>query len=343
MWDHDRLAAQIKARAKTLGFDLCGITPAAALREAAGYRSWLARHMQGTMGYMERNQESRLDIRNWHPKARSVILLATSYRKEVPAGDPAKEGRIARYALTADYQRTIGMRLKAFAAWVRTAAPGSETRPFVDTAPVLERLYARYAGLGWVGKNTMVISPKIGSFFFLSGISTDLELAYDDPVPDHCGTCNRCLESCPTGAFPEPRVLDASRCIAYLTIEHRGAIAQPLRRRTGNWVFGCDLCQDVCPWNRFSRESGGEKLIEGLISLEEAARMDEEEFRRRMKATPVSRATRQGFVRNALLAMGNSGNPGFTAILGEFSAHADPVLKEQARWSLNRLREAVPA
>ncbi|MBI5242791.1 MAG: DUF1730 domain-containing protein, partial [Elusimicrobia bacterium] len=169
-----RLSSEVKARAGALGFDLCNVAPAAAFSEAGNYLTWLSRNMHGTMDYMERNRDSRLDIRNWHPGARSVVLLATNYFKKAPAADPASQGRIASYALTKDYHKTIRKRLKTLAAWMR-AEHGCEARPFVDTSPLLERLYARYAGIGWVGKNTMVISPKLGSRFFLSGLTTDLE------------------------------------------------------------------------------------------------------------------------------------------------------------------------
>ena len=329
-------ADAVKARAAALGFDLCRVAPASAFSEAGHYLTWLSEGRHGTMDYMERNQDSRLDIRRWHPEARSVILLATSYFKRVPPADGGREGRIACYALTRDYHKTIGKRMKALARWLKEEA-GAQARPFLDTSPVLERLYARYAGLGWVGKNTMLISPKIGSYFFLSGLTVDAALAADEPMPDHCGTCTRCLDACPTDAFPQPRVLDASRCIAYLTIEHRGPLPQPLREGTGSWLFGCDICQDVCPWNRFAKESPEPSLIDGLMPLEEAARMSEEEFQTRMKPTPVSRAKWLGFVRNALLAIGNSGNPRFLPLLEEFAAHPDPVLSEQARWSRSRL------
>jgi len=327
---------RLRERAAALGFDLCRVAPAAAFSEAGHYLSWLSHEMHGTMGYMAKNQESRLDIRQWHPAAKSVVMLATSYFKKVAAADPREQGRIASYALTHDYHKTIGKGLDALALWVRER--GGEAKPFVDTSPILERLYARYAGLGWVGKNTMVIAPRMGSYFFLSGMSTDLELEADEPVPDHCGTCNKCIEACPTDAFPQPRVLDASRCIAYLTIEHRGPVPPALRGGTGAWLFGCDICQDVCPWNRFAKESPAQKVIEGLMPLEAAARLTEAEFKARMKPTPVSRAKWQGFVRNALLAMGNSRNPRFLDVLKDFENHADPVLAEQARWSIASLQ-----
>lgn len=297
--------------------------------------------MHGTMGYMSRDPSMRDSITRWFPPARSVVLLAFSYsgRPEPASKAEPGSGRFARYALSDDYHDSLKAKVRELLDWLKAERPGTQGKAFVDTSPVLERLYARYAGLGWVGKNTMLLSPKLGSFFFLTGLAVDADLEPDEPMPEHCGECDRCLTACPTDAFPAPRVLDASRCIAYLTIEHRGSIPEELREGTGDWVFGCDVCQDVCPFNRFARSNPvfTPRLPERAL-LEDLAALDLAAFDARYGPTPVERARLGGLKRNALLAMGNSGESRFIPILERFLRDADPVVAEQARWSLERLR-----
>ncbi len=342
--DAKTLSDSIRAKARSLGADLVGIAPAL-LPEASGgpqaYREWIENGMHATMAYMARDPQGRDSITRWFPAAKSVVLLGFSYAGQPPLSgpdEPSGTGRVARYAVSKDYHDTLKHKLKELLAWIREQSAPISGKFFVDSSPVLERLYARYAGLGWVGKNTLLIHPKLGSFFFLTGLALDRELEADEPLPDHCGKCNRCVESCPTDAFPQARVLDASRCIAYLTIEHRGPIPEGLREGTGDWIFGCDICQDVCPWNRFSRPNPlFSPQIPQRLELESVAALSDTQFDERFAQTPVERAGRRGLVRNALLAMGNSGDPAHRPQLEKFAEDHDPMLAEQARWSLARL------
>ncbi|MBI3547697.1 MAG: tRNA epoxyqueuosine(34) reductase QueG [Elusimicrobia bacterium] len=327
-----------------MGADAVGIAPAA-LPEgepggAAAYRDWVAAGMHATMGYMARRPERRDGAASWFPPAKSVVVLAFSYD---PGPDGASDGgRISRYARSDDYHEVLRSRLDALLAAIRAAAPDVQGKAFVDTSAVLERLYGRYAGLGWIGKNTMLLSNRIGSYFFLAGLAIDKELPYDEPLPDHCGTCTRCLDACPTDAFPAPRVLDASRCIAYLTIEHRGPVPKALRPGVGDWAFGCDVCQDVCPWNRFSvRTSMFPPKIGARVPLERLASMSEAEFDASFETTPIERTGLQGLRRNALLAMGNSGEARWKGALEAAALDPDPTVAEQARWSLGRIGETA--
>jgi len=284
---------------------------------------------------MGREPGKRLDIRAWYPEARSVLVCAFAYPE--PSGEARPgAGRVSNYAALPDYHEELRARMDGLADWVR--ARGGDARAFVDTSPVLERLYARLAGIAWLAKNTMAIAPRLGSYHFLAGLATTLELEPDEPETDHCGSCRRCLDACPTDAFPEPRVLDASRCVSYLTIENRGQIPEGLRAGVGDWVYGCDICQEVCPWNRFSKS--GEVfpvLKESWLDLEELASLDEAAFKKRFADSPMLRAKRRGLVRNALLAMGNSGDARHRATLERYASDPDPILAEQARWSLSRL------
>lgn len=294
--------------------------------------------MHGTMSYMARNAEFRRDIRAWRPSAKSVLVCAYSYGGFRPDPKPG-DGRLARYAVREDYHPILKAKMAELLDWARTVHPGADGLPFCDTSPLLERSYARNAGIGWQGKNAMMISPDLGSYYLLAGLALDVELPTDEPEADHCGSCRRCLDACPTDAFPRERVLDASRCIAYFTIENKGPVPEEFRADTGNWAFGCDVCQEVCPWNRFERP--GRALpppTEALqIPLDELALLDDESFRRRFRTLPLSRTKRRGLLRNALLAMGNSGQQRFIPILERCAADGDEMIAEQARWSLARL------
>ncbi|MFH1726269.1 MAG: tRNA epoxyqueuosine(34) reductase QueG [Elusimicrobiota bacterium] len=342
------------------------------------YLAWIAKGLHGEMGYMARSPEDRSDITRWFPPARSVVVAAFSYPglnalpKEPGHGCPPGSnqypgldafpdrpgaGRIARYALPPDYHDELKGRMKRLLEWYVENAPPPRERStgqgpssrakatprgkvFSDTSPVLERLYARCAGVGWVGKNTMIVSRRVGSFFLLAGLAVDRELAYDQPVGDRCGSCDRCLKACPTGALRGPRVLDASRCVSYLTIEkRRGSIPEKLRAGHGAWIFGCDVCQEVCPWNRFSpRTPALAARLPATADLEALAGLTAEEFRERFRGTPLHRTGHPALLRNALLGMGNSGDPRHRPTLERFSGHEDPVLAEQARWSLKKTR-----
>lgn len=294
--------------------------------------------MHGAMGYMARAPEDRPFITKWFPAARAVVVCAFSYHDgtKPPPADPAR-GRLARYALPPDYHPELKARMKALLAWYKDRVPGGRGKVFVDTSPVLERLYARYAGVGWVGKNAMLLSRDIGSFFLIAGMAVDAELDLGEPVPEHCGTCTRCLDACPTDAFPAPRVLDASRCVAYFTVEQsRGPVPEPFRAGHGPWLFGCDVCQDVCPWNKFAvRARVFSPRLPPALDLGELAALSPEAFEERYRGTPLHRTGWTALVRNALLVMGNSRDPRHRPALERYAAHPDPVLAEQAAWSLS--------
>jgi epoxyqueuosine reductase len=319
------------------GADLAAIAPAAAAPEADAYDAWVAAGMHGSMGYLARNAESRRDIRAWFPAARSVLVCAYSYGGDRSAPGPGT-GRLARYAVREDYHPRLKAKMAALLEWVKTALPDAAGLPFCDTSPLLERSYARRAGLGWQGKNAMMIAPRLGSYFLLAGLALSLDLPADSAEADHCGTCTRCLEACPTDAFPKPGVLDASRCVAYFTIENKGPVPEEFRPGVGDWVFGCDDCQTVCPWNRFERPGRAlpppREPLE--LPLEELAGLDDAAFRARFRDLPVSRAKRRGLLRNVLLAMGNSGDPRHVPTLERLARDPDETVAEQARWSLAR-------
>jgi epoxyqueuosine reductase len=246
-------ADAIKARARDLGFDACGIAPAADLPELRFFTEWLDRGYAGTMSYLARSASRRADVRRVLPSARTVIMTATNYNTDRPysteCGDP-RRGHIARYAWGDDYHDVILRRLETLAAWMREASGEEfEARVYVDTGPVQERVYAQHAGIGWIGKNTCVINPELGSWTFLGEIICSLALDVDAPALDQCGTCTLCLEACPTHALVAPGVLDSTRCVSYLTIELRDQIPGPLQPGVGTHVYGCDICQEVCPWN----------------------------------------------------------------------------------------------
>jgi epoxyqueuosine reductase len=252
-------AAAVKAKAAELGFDACGIAPAGDLPELRFFPEWIARGYAGTMAYLERSADRRADVRRVVPTARSVVVTATVYNTDRPysteCADPSR-GLIAPYAWGDDYHVVIGRRLEELVKWMRQSSPDVfDARAYVDTGPVQERVYARHAGIGWLGKNTCVINPKLGSWIFLGEIICSLSLEADTPGLDQCGACTLCIEACPTGAITAPGALDSSRCISYLTIEHRGDIADELGPALGSHVYGCDICQEVCPWNQVAPQS----------------------------------------------------------------------------------------
>jgi epoxyqueuosine reductase len=336
------LTEQVRRKARDLGFELVGVTPAAPLKGAEFYARWVGLGFAGQMRYLARNQEKRADPAALVPGARSVICLGMGYYQEAPlCGDPGR-GRISCYARGSDYHELIKERLRFLWNFIRERAGGNvDGRYYVDTGPVLERELAHRAGLGWWGKNTCLINKGRGSFFFLAEIILDLELDYDRPAADHCGTCTRCLDACPTGAFPEPYVLDARRCIAYLTIELKGPIPRDLRPRMGNWVFGCDICQNVCPWNRRA-ETATEASFQsrpglthpdllGLLSLDRGA------FNERFRRNPARRTRRQGVLRNAAVALGNSGDRKAVPALARALGDEESLIRGHAAWALGRI------
>jgi epoxyqueuosine reductase len=294
-----------------LGFDAVGITTLERNAHAGELDAWLAAGHAGTMTYLHRQAEKRKEPGLIMPTARAAVVTLTNYfhRSAHPGAAPRGQPRVAQYAWSSDYHDVLGARLEKLAAAIGEVAPGAATRCYVDAGPVPERELAQRAGLGWIGKNMMLIHPEIGSFTFIGVVLTDAPLAGDLPFDaDRCGTCRRCLDACPTDAFPEPHVLDATRCISYLTIEHRGDFNDEQRRNVGEWVFGCDVCQDVCPWN--------ESFAHATTDSEFAARadvrtpdlaalleMDEEAFARRYGDTPFARPGLAGMRRNAAAAL----------------------------------------
>jgi epoxyqueuosine reductase len=298
------LTDSVKALALELGFDLVTAGPATPPEHGPALRRWLEAGHAGTMGYLERRLEERLDPARVLPGARSVLCVALNYYQgEAP--DPSWRP-VARYAWGRDYHEVIGPRLERLAAHLAEAA-GARSRGYVDTGPVLERVLAARVGLGWIGKNTMLLHPRLGSWFFIGVLLTTAELAHDPALADRCGTCRACLDACPTDAFVTPYVLDARRCVSYLTIEHRGDIAPEARAGMAGWQFGCDICQDVCPWNRkapTTREAAFEPPAPfpgaGAVSG-----MDDETLRRRFAGTPLLRAKPSGLRRNARIYLEN--------------------------------------
>lgn len=294
------------------------------------------------MDFMARNQDKRKDIRAWMPDAKSVLMAAFSYGdpQNPPASKPG-HGRVARYAARPDYHDILRKKMTAVGRWLESAAPGARGVAFCDMSPLLERAYSRAAGLGWQGKNAMMIAPTLGSYFLLAGLAINIELPTDSATADHCGTCRRCLDECPTDAFPAERILDASRCIAYYTIESRTAAPEELRAKFGDWVFGCDVCQEVCPWNRFEKPARAlpPAKIATEIPLEELAGPGSTNLRSKMKGTPVATAVRRRMTRNALIAMANSRDAKFEATLREHAANPDPDVSEVARWGLLQIKK----
>jgi epoxyqueuosine reductase len=311
------LAAAAKAAAEALGFAACGITDLADSRAGSALTRWLDRGLHGEMRYMERQAPVRREPARAWPEARSAIVVLDNYFQAHAEPAPGR-GRVARYALGDDYHSVMSAKLEQLAARLVAVAGGGRFRAYVDAGPLPERELARRAGLGWIGKNTMLICPTAGSFTFIGALLTDLELAPDDPFEaDRCGTCRRCLDACPTGAFPEPRVLDATRCISYLTIEARSAIPEPFKPLVGDWLFGCDVCQDVCPWNvRFAVETGEDRYLARPASewptLLEIAGMTERAFDAAFGETALERGGRAGLSRNAAVVLENTRGRGAT-------------------------------
>jgi len=304
------LSAEIKQKALDLGFQKVGIVPAEALtREAEDLRQWLANGFHGRMDYMARDPRQRTDPRLLLPSARSVICVALNYyRPERHSDDPAT-GRISRYAWGDDYHDVLRDKLKALFEWVREREPEVEGRICVDTAPMMDKAWAVRAGFGWIGKHTNLITKEYGSWVFLGELLLSIELEYDSMIePDHCGKCTACIDACPTGAIVNPYQLDASRCISYGTIELRDeTLPEPIASHLENWIFGCDICQDVCPWTRFSKETSEERFTPRppLISpeLQWLAGMTQEEFSRLFRKSAVKRTKLSGLRRNALTAL----------------------------------------
>ena len=355
------LAPRIKQFARDAGFDLCGIAPVRDFAELKSFPAWIASGRHGEMKYMESRDQAgelkRASLARVAPWARSVIVCAINYNTAHPystqTGD-ASQGWISRYAWSReDYHEAVLRRLRQLEANLheqlhatgnRQLAAGNclQTRCYVDTGPLVERVYAKYAGVGWIGKNTCILNQQLGSWLFLGVILTSLELEADLPAPDRCGRCTRCLDACPTHAFTAPGQLDARLCISYLTIEKRGDIPDDVRAGLGRHVFGCDICQDVCPWNRKVPVTAAAEFQsrEGLVNpaLDWLAEMQPEEFRTVFRGSPIRRTKLSGLRRNAVIAMGNSANAKFLPTLKRLADDPDADVASHARWALSRIR-----
>jgi epoxyqueuosine reductase len=369
------LSETIKRLATEQGFDLAGIASVGDFAELEYFPKWIASGRAGEMKYLEARDDQgelkRASLRAVAPWARSVIVCAINYNTAQLYSTQVRDterGWISRYAWSQeDYHDSLLRRLRVVEQKLlelvqrgrQDAAPTAgvppalhlhgdqalnpqlQTRCYVDTGPLVERVYAKYAGVGWIGKNTCILNQKIGSWLFLGVLLTSLELTPDIPAPDRCGTCTRCLDACPTNAFNGPYQLDSNKCISYLTIEKRGTIPEDLRAGMGRHVFGCDICQDVCPWNRKGPVTTAAEFQprEGLVNpaLAWLAEMGAEEFHSVFRGSPIRRAKLAGLRRNAIIAMGNSGNAEFRQVLERIKEEGDPVLKESANWALERL------
>jgi epoxyqueuosine reductase len=372
---NNELAATIHRAATDAGFDLCGIAPAIDADELKHFPAWIAAGRAGEMKYLEARDEhgelKRSSLARVAPWARSVIVCAINYNTAHPystqmqpserTGSGSDKGRsyrgwISRYAWSReDYHDSVLRRLKKVEYALQQSLSAEQqsdltTRSYVDTGPIVERVFAKYAGIGWTGKNTCLINQKKGSWLFLGVILTSLEitpaaLAANLPAPDRCGTCMRCIDACPTDAILAPYQLDSNKCIAYLTIEKRGSIPEDLRPGIGHHVFGCDICQDVCPWNRKAPVTAAPEFEPrpGLVNpaLAWLVEISEEEFRQTFRGSPIRRTRRSGLRRNTAIAMGNSGNRDFLPLLEKMAADPDEFVAESARWAKARLLGSV--
>lgn len=329
----------LQKEAARLGFDLCRVAAAGPAPHADALRAWLDDGHHATMDWMRRTESGRSDPRRILSGARSIVVLASNYyhREDPPAA--ADTGRIALYARGADYHEVLGPRLRALAEKLTLA--GGEQRCFVDGGPVLERDWAAACGISWHGKSTMGIHPRLGTWFFLSVVLTTLEFPPDNPLPDRCGRCTRCIAACPAGAIVAPYRLDARRCISFLTIENKGPIPVEFREAMGDRIFGCDDCLAACPWNRFAAEARDAQLAPSpdisRIPLRDFLRLDEASFKQKFRGSPILRAKRRGFLRNVCVALGNKGTPDDLPALRHAAQDPEPLVREHAQWALARV------
>lgn len=347
--ERQRLSSErVRGWARELGFALCGVARARPHRDQQWYREWVARGYAGEMKYLsDHRAEVREDPRRLLAEAKTIICVGMLYNTEAPHTVTSDEykGWISRYSWGDDYHAVMRRRLRELVARMEAEVGAFAYRVAVDTAPLLERSYAREAGLGWIGKNTCLINQQQGSWFFLGEVLTELELELDQPPPERCGTCRRCIDACPTQAIV-PRgdahwTIDSRLCISYLTIELKGSVPEASRGGMGRHLFGCDICQDVCPWNRRAPQDAEAAFAarSGLVApdLLEMGQLTEEEFERRFGGSPVERARYQGFLRNVAIAMGNARLERYRPVLEQLAAGADEVVAESARWALARL------
>ncbi len=343
----ERVAPElVKAQAYGLGFDLVGIAPLGYMDTSPHFDSWIERGFSGEMAYLARGAEKRRDSSVPYAGVTTAIVVGLGYGGAEPAGP------VARYARGDDYHDVMTARLEELHGWLETTtARPVRGKAYVDTGPILERDLARRAGLGWFGKNTNLVNPEIGSFFFIGALLVDLDIPADEPFEaDRCGTCNRCLDACPTDAFVEPRVIDATKCISYMTIEAKGAIPVAAREDIGGLLYGCDICQEVCPWNvRFSRPNREDAFRPRDFTAGDArtvARkilaLDDDSFRQHLRGSPMKRARKRGLARNAATVLGNVGTADDIDTLKAAAASSDALVAEHAIWAIERIRAQVP-
>lgn len=336
------LAQRIRDAAVDEGFDHLAVAAAGDSPAAIRLREWLERGMHGSMAWLERNVDRRCDPRLVVDGARSIVVVARRYWTGDPIDVDARHARFSRYAWGDDYHDVMTAAIRRLQSRIEALSPGATGRSYVDTGPVTEKAWAQLAGLGWIGKHTNLISVGEGSWMFLGALLLDIEMEAGSPARNHCGSCSACIDVCPTGAIVAPYVLDARLCIAYLTIENRGPIPRHLRTSIGNHVFGCDDCQDVCPWNRFARLSTGAarfapRALLRAAPLVELLAIGREEFRERFRGTPVRRARHDGFRRNVAVAIGNSGDAGAVpGLIAEFDTEAS-LVRGHIAWALGQL------
>lgn len=340
------LTRQLKTKAQKLGFTLVGLTSPDSPPHVDVYKRWLKDGRQGEMGYLatERAVERRADPRRILPECKSILVLGIPYDNPASLQKPeAGSGRVAAFAWGEDYHEVLKPRLKALVDHLESLVGHKVPNHwYTDSGPLLERELAQRAGLGWIGKNTMLINPQRGSYFLLAEILLGIELDYDSPfTTDHCGSCRRCIEACPTSCILEDRTLDASRCISYLTIELKGPVPVDLRPQMGDWVFGCDICQIVCPWNeRFAADKGDSAftLKSESANLSEELQLDIQAFNLKFKASPVKRTKRRGYLRNVAIALGNAGSSASVPALAQaLTEEKEPLLRGHAAWALGQI------
>ena len=361
---------ELVALARSLGFDLCRVAECVTPPHAGEFRAWLDGGNAGEMAWLERNKDRRTDPQQVLPGAASVVVLAINYwqgegetgnarpdwrlgdrsmaqrrqiGEELPAPGSRPVGKIARYAWGDDYHDLIEAKLRVMDEWL--TARGGRQRCYVDTGPVLERDFAALAGVGWHGKSTMLIHPRLGAWFFLAEILTTLALPADAPSRDHCGKCARCIEACPTGAITAPLHVDARRCVSYLTIEHKGAIPEEFRVLIGDRIFGCDDCIAACPWNRFAAASQESAFAAREFvhdwTLRDFLALDDDGFRALFRKSPIKRIKRRGFLRNVCVALGNIGSGDDLPALRQAAEDPEPLIAEHAQWAIARIRERI--
>ena len=341
--DPKRLTRKIKEQARSLGFDAVGVAPIEAVPGEL-LQLWLARQFHGEMAYMERTAEKRVDPNLVLPGVRSMISLALNYFHpyELPYQEPER-GAISRYASGDDYHDVLTQKLDQLLAGIQELNPRAEGKIYVDTGPVMDKHWAAHSGVGWLGKHTNVLSREAGSWVFLGEILLNLDLEYDVPGQDFCGSCTRCIDACPTDAITEPYVLDSRRCISYLTIELKEDIPEEFRSSMENLIFGCDICQDVCPWNDRAPHSRVEEFQprEGnqAPDLKELSRLSAEDFSQRYRKSPIKRAKWRGLMRNVAVAMGNSGNPEMIPELEGLLGSRDSMIRRHAEWALEKIKK----